>query len=56
MWEGARRTLLSHFGDRRYAEGILACVREVGRELARCFPKKGPGQGPNELPDEVTQS
>lgn len=55
LWEKAKETLRSHFAQRRYAEGIEACVREVGRELALHFPKDGPGPGRNELSNEVSQ-
>ena len=55
LWERAKKTLLDHFAERRYAEGIEACVREAGRELAAHFPKKeGPGR--DQLSNEVTES
>ncbi len=38
VWDRAAQTLRAHLSERRYAEGIQACVREVGRELARHFP------------------
>ena len=56
LWENAKKTLISYFSDRRYTQGIEACVREVGRELAAHFPKTDPGPGANELPDEITES
>jgi len=55
LWERAREALLLHFAERRHAEGIEACVREVGRELALHFPRAGP-EDVNELPDEVSGS
>ena len=39
LWEKAQRTLLEHFRARRYPEGIIACVQELGRELARHYPR-----------------
>lgn len=53
FWERAKRTLTEHFASRRYSEGIEACVREVGGELAVHFPKKA-GPGSNQLSNEVT--
>ena len=39
LWDKAARILGGHFAERRYADGIEACVREVGRRLAELFPK-----------------
>ena len=55
LWESAAKTLREHFAERRYAEGIEACVRAVGLELAAYFPKNGPDPGRNQLPNEVTE-
>ena len=52
LWERGRAVLESAFAAGRYAEGIEACVREVGAELARHFPADGPGR--NQLPNEVS--
>ena len=46
LWERAREVLREGFRERRYAEGLEECVRAVGRELARHFPK-GEGFGRN---------
>jgi uncharacterized membrane protein len=54
LWDKAKHALLKHFAERRYPEGIEACVREVGLELAALFPKDGPDE--DELPNEVTES
>lgn len=56
LWDRAARTLTDHFAQRRYHEGIQACVREVGRELARHFPKADPGPGKDQLSNDVSQS
>ena len=37
-WRRAGQVLSAHFAERRYANGIEACVREVGETLAREFP------------------
>ncbi|MBI3554550.1 MAG: TPM domain-containing protein [Elusimicrobia bacterium] len=55
LWDKAAKTLTEHFAARRYPEGIEACVREVGQELARHFPKTD-GPGKNQLSNEVTES
>ena len=39
LWERARDVLAAHLAEDRNAEGIEACVRMVGRELARHFPR-----------------
>jgi len=56
LWERAQQALLKDFAERRYADGIEACVREVGRELATHFPKGESGPGKNQLSNEVTES
>ncbi len=55
LWDAAAKTLVKHFTERRYAEGIVACVRAVGEELARHFPKTDDGPGLNQLPNDVTE-
>lgn len=54
LWEGAGRVLEEHFRDNRYAEGLEACVKEVGRVLAAQFPAKGT-DNPNELSNNPTE-
>jgi uncharacterized membrane protein len=56
LWERARQVLLDDFARRRYAQGIEACVREVGRELQILFPKRDPAPGKNQLPNEISES
>jgi uncharacterized membrane protein len=41
LWELARNVLAVHLAEGRNAEGIEACVRTVGQELARHFPRAG---------------
>lgn len=55
LWDKAAAVLRKHLKDRRYAEGVAACVREVGAALAKHFPKKD-GPGKNQLSDDVTES
>ena len=40
LWERAREVLAAHLAEGRSAEGIEACVRTVGEELARHFPRE----------------
>ena len=55
LWARARDVMDSHFAKRQFAEGIEACVREIGAELARHFPRvKGPGS--NRVANEVSES
>lgn len=56
LWDEAAAALRERFNARRYADGIAACVAEVGRELAGHFPKDGEGPDDNELSNEVTES
>ncbi len=56
LWAQAKKVLLADFAERRYAQGIEACVREVGRELTAHFPRSEPGAGKNQLPNEISES
>ena len=56
LWDRAGEVLLDEFVRRRYAQGLEACVREVGRTLQALFPKRGSEPGKNQLPDEVGES
>lgn len=56
LWTRAAEALRSALAERRYADGVVACVEEVGRELALHFPKREPGPGRGQLPDEVSES
>jgi uncharacterized membrane protein len=56
LWDRAKEELLKRFAERRYAEGIEACVREVGRELAMRFPRHGGEPPKNRLQNEVSES
>lgn len=55
LWEHAREVLITHYAERHYAEGIEACVCEVGKELALHFPKAN-GTELNQIPNEITES
>ena len=39
LWQHASQALAAQFAAGRYVDGIEACVREVGAELARHFPR-----------------
>jgi uncharacterized membrane protein len=51
-WDGLARALATHFREGRPREGLLAVVGEVGRTLARHFPRD-PGDR-DELEDRVS--
>ena len=53
LWRRAQEALTAHFRERRYAEGIEACVRAVGAELAALYPK-AEGPGGNRLSDDIS--
>ena len=42
LWESASHALATRFRERRYADGIEECVRLIGRDLVRLFPKRDP--------------
>ncbi len=52
LWDEASKLLADHLRQGRAADGLVACVEAVGRELARLFPR-APGDV-NELSDEVS--
>lgn len=54
LWDKAAAALEAGLKAGRPAEGLIACVGEVGAALARHFPR-GEGENPNELPDDVTE-
>ena len=39
LWDKAAQVLGEHFAQRRYADGIVACVHEIGRRLGELFPR-----------------
>jgi uncharacterized membrane protein len=43
LWDRARDILSEHLAAGRAVEGIEACVRALGDELARRFPRPGDG-------------
>ena len=56
LWKRALAALHQDFKERRYPEGITACVREVGVELARHFPRVDAGPSKNQLSNDVTEN
>jgi uncharacterized membrane protein len=53
LWDRSRHALEIHFKRHRYADGLVACVEEIGRELARHFPADGAKK--RQLSDEVSE-
>ena len=51
-WEGVRDLMLAHLREGRALDAVLAGVAEVGRVLARHFPRRPDDQ--NELSDQVS--
>jgi uncharacterized membrane protein len=51
-WERLAATLSAHFAQGRRREGLSAVVHELGRELARHFPRRP--DDANELTDQVS--
>lgn len=52
-WMEVCRAMETHFRAGRYAEGVLAGVEEIGRQLAALYPREGADV--NELPDRPVQ-
>jgi uncharacterized membrane protein len=55
FWDRAAEAMRPHFRESRFTEGIVAGVRALGEELARCFPRRPGDSDRNELPDEVSR-
>jgi uncharacterized membrane protein len=51
-WDGLLQAVLEHFRARRFREGLVHAVAEVGAELRRHFPRRP--DDVNELPDRVS--
>ncbi|MBI5630817.1 MAG: TPM domain-containing protein [Elusimicrobia bacterium] len=54
LWDKAKEVLERHLRQGRAADGVEACLREIGGDLIRLFPKEGPDE--NEISDQVSQS
>jgi len=52
FWQTAAEHLKSYLKEGRIAEGLAACVNELGNALAQHFPYD-PSITKNELPDEI---
>lgn len=48
-WEAICREMEQRFRARRFEEGVLLGIAEIGRRLAQAYPRQG--ENPNELPD-----
>jgi len=53
FWECTRDTVIAHFKDGNYKEGIIAGVLRAGEQLKFYFPHKGGDK--NELPNEISR-
>ena len=51
-WQNIVKLVLSEFNHEHYAEGIAACVKQVGESLHEHFPYNKEDDK-NELPDEI---
>jgi len=55
FWGSVTEAMRARLLEGRFTAAIVAGVRQVGDELARCFPRR-PGDGDrNELPDELSR-
>jgi len=51
FWQVESKQLASYFSRQDYANGILGCIQQVGKQLNHFFPWEGANK--NELPDEI---
>lgn len=52
FWENAAEILKTHLKNNQIAEGLSACINELGKAMATHFPFD-PAVTKNELPDEI---
>lgn len=52
FWKQAAATLSRYMREGKYADGICACIKELGDAMAEHFPP-APGENKNELPDDI---
>jgi uncharacterized membrane protein len=55
FWSAVAATMQPLFREGRFTDGIVAGVHELGRELARLFPRREGEVDRNELPDAVSR-
>jgi uncharacterized membrane protein len=51
FWQIQSRKLVQGFFEKKYADSLIRCINEVGKELQKHFPFHG--EKKNELPDEI---
>ena len=54
FWESTKDTMITHFKEGKYAQGLIEGVKCAGQKLAAFFPWEHGDR--NELPDEITTS
>jgi len=55
FWTQVVETVREEFRAGRFTEGLVAGVRTLGDELARCFPRRPEETDRNELPNGVSR-
>ncbi|HNW75960.1 MAG TPA: TPM domain-containing protein [Bacteroidales bacterium] len=52
FWDGIKETMLTHFREDRFTEGLTEAIRLTGLQLKKYFPYKE--EDVNELSDEIS--
>lgn len=52
FWNSVRDTMLMHFREHRFAEGLIAAITEAGYKLKEFFPRAEADS--NEMTDEIS--
>lgn len=52
FWDKAKHTMLVHFRENRFAEGLIEAITMAGEQLKKHFPYKT--DDVNELPDDIS--
>ena len=52
FWEKQKDTLIEHFSQRNYTEGLVKIIGMIGEQLKQSFPHRQDDK--NELPDDVS--
>jgi len=52
FWDGVKETMLTHFREDRFTEGLTEAIRLTGLQLKKYFPYKE--EDVNELSDEIS--
>lgn len=51
-WNKEVQMMLAHFKKNELTEGVICCIRDIGKALREKFPFM-PGEDKNELPDDI---